>query len=141
MAALSAGTIRTEDNIAAKKRGSRVVSSGAQIYKGSLIYANSSNQAVVCSDLGAAGNFLGVAENDVLGDGTKTVDFTYGHTILIACESGVTYAYINKSVFAFTDNGVTEASTVGPCVGVLKDLESASLAWVEICGPALAANT
>lgn len=141
MAALAASTIRPIRNIAAMKKGSAVVKSGVTVYKSSLLYLDSNSQLDKCADLGAAGNFAGVALNEVVGDGTKTAEYSYGHEELLACESGVTYAYVGKSVYAFTDNGVTEASTVGPCVGTLRQLESASLAWVEICGAVQAANT
>lgn len=142
MAALSASVSRSERNNASKKTDDIIVESGVQVYKGSLLYENSSSRAALCADLGAAGNFLGVAEEEVLGDNVKTVKYAYDYEVPLAYESGVTYAYINKAVFAYTDNGITEASTVGPCVGVLKEIDSTlSLAWVHICGAAMAANT
>jgi hypothetical protein len=123
------------------KDGYAVVKSGVQTYKGSLVGTDTSGQVVLCADLGAAGNAAGVAEDEVLGDGTKTVHFVYGHQELLPCETNVVATCAQKAIFAFTDNGVTAASTVGPCIGVLKQLESSSLAWIEILGPAMADNT
>ena len=141
MGALTVGINVQTRNRSGVKRGSAVVANAVVVKKGSLICATSSSEAILCADLGAAGYFVGISLNDVTGDGTKTVEYEYNLEVLLDCEAGVTYALINKTVYAMTDAGVTNASTVGPAVGVLKELQTSSRAWVLLCGATLAANT
>jgi len=141
MAALTASIKVQSRNLAGYKVSSAVVANGVTVYKGALICADSSSNAILVADLGAAGYFLGIAEEEVVGDAIKRVRYSYGHEVLLVCEAGVTYALINKTVYGMNTGGVTNASTVGPAVGVLKELPTASTAWVLLCGAALAANT
>jgi len=118
-----------------------IVSSGVQVYKGALLCWNSSHELILGADLGAAGNFAGIATENVLGDGVKTCLCEANLEVLLVCEAGVTYALLDQTVYIMNTGGITNVSTVGPACGQLKELPSASTAWVLLGACGLPVNT
>ena len=140
MALAADRTVKTR-NVGDLKNGNLVVATGVTVYIGSLIEINSNQQIILCADLGAAGYFVGISTQHVVGDGTLTCEYEYDMEALLPCSTDVTYAAINKSVYAADDETVQMDADEGPCIGVLKEMVTTTSAWFHLCGAALAANT
>lgn len=141
MAALTADLPYKRRNINGQRTDEPIVATGVQVYQGALVCYDSNQQLILAADLGAAGNFAGIATTNVLGDGVKRCKIETGIEVLLVCESGVTYALLLQTVYCMNTGGVTNASSVGPACGQLKELPTASTAWVLLGECGLPVNT
>ena len=139
--ALSADKMLRLRNIGEMKEGRLIVATGVTVYQGAMLSVDSNQQLILCADLGAAGQFAGVAAEHVVGDGALYCRYYYDMEALLPCNTDVTYAAINKAVYAADDETVQMDADEGPCIGSLAEMVTTTSAWFKICGAAQPANT
>lgn len=144
MTALSASVARVCRNTQTKISGELTIASGSTLYVGAIVCVNTSNQLVPAADSTAI-RFVGIFEPwtgaATTGDGTLKGRFTTGYEVLLPCAGTVTNTLRGTAMYAADDEGITNVTTLGPQIGILVELESASTAWVRLSAPAMADAT
>lgn len=109
-----------------------IVKTSAKIYKHALVMITAAGKAVPCAD-STTGKFLGIARDEVAtGDGTVTVSIQDDGEFQMTLKTSVTVGLVGTPMYAFDDNTITNLTTLGPQVGILKEFTSANLGWIEL---------
>lgn len=140
MTALAASVARVCRNTQTKIMGELTIASASVLYVGAIVCVNTSNQLVPAADSTAI-RFVGIFEPwsmaSMTGDGTLKGKFTTGYEILLPCAGTVVATMRGTAMYAADDEGITNVTTLGPQIGILIELESASTAWVRLSAPAM----
>lgn len=135
MTALSASVARVCRNTQNKLMGELTIASGSTLYVGAIVCTNASNQLVPAADSTAI-RFAGIFEPwsgaSMTGDGTLKGKFTYNYEVLLPCAGTVAASQRGTAMYAADDEGITNVTTLGPQIGKLVELESATTAWVQL---------
>lgn len=144
MTALSASVQRVLRNTQTMISGELTIASGSTLYVHSLVCVNTSNQLVPAADSTAirfVGLFSPWTGASMTGDGTLKGRFFTGMEVLLPCAGTVAATQRGTAMYAADDEGITNVTTLGPQIGILIELESASLAWVRLHAAAMADAT
>lgn len=140
MTALSASVQRVLRNTQTMISGELTIASGSVLYVHALVCTNTSNQLVPAADSTAirfAGLFSPWSEQSMTGDGTLKGRFFTGMEVLLPCAGTVAATQRGTAMYAADDEGVTNVNTLGPQIGILIELESATMAWVRLHAAAM----
>lgn len=137
--ALSADRILETRNVRGICRGSGTVKTGSTIYKGAYVGRSSTGKIVACSNAGTSVRFVGVAEAGAVAG--AVCNYLYNYEVLVPVKTGTTNGNTYKAIFAVDDQTVSTATTLGPCVGTLRELATTLTGWVAIGMTALTDNT
>ena len=133
MAALAADTPREWMDVGQYK--DYPVNALSQIYKGSLVSADATGNAIASADT-AGTTFLGIATENALGgasDGDTWIRVEMGRAVKLVCTS-ITQAMVGDSMFVVDSGTVDDAAgaTNDILVGVLVEYVSATSGWVFV---------
>ena len=116
-------------------RVSGLVNSGATIYTGTLVTRLASGGNLVPGGTASAGVVVGVAEETVVGDGVKTLEYSRGcfqfansasGDLIAAGDIGATCYIVDNDTVAKTDN-----SAARKAAGKIIDVDAGGV-WVEV---------
>jgi hypothetical protein len=127
-------------NLSARSVDHFLVKSGVKIYQGMHLSRTAGAVTVEpCTDDAGANVFAGVAaEESEIGDGTAVYVKVYNHfERRVSLRSSVTAAQLEKALYAYDDEQLTEVSSCGPIVGVLKEFIASGDGWVRYGDPAI----
>lgn len=147
MTALAANTPRQYRNTRGAALISRVVKTAKKVYEGSIvtqIKATTGNPAEPATNDAAANVFLGIALAEcATGDGSVTTQCISGPgvEVRLPIAATLTKSKVNTLVYAADDAGVTDATTLGPSIGILVEHADAGYGWISLRMPAMTANT
>lgn len=138
--ALSAATALQTRNRAGMTRRSFVVLTSAVVYHHSLQTLTAAGLLKPAANETTT-TFAGLADcpnGTITGDGTLRVECLNDMEVLLPLTI-LTVAQTNATaVYAYDDERVTSDATLGPVVGVMTQLESASTAWIRLRGNTIA---
>jgi len=147
--ALSANTYLTTKNVLGESVIDGVVTTSTTIYHHALVVRRSTGRFAPAGNNGTTTRFVGLAQlgqknpptatDGIAGDGTKRVNCIGDVDVLIACVTAVTVGHVGTAAYAVDDASVTNATTLGPQVGIFTEFVQANLVWVRLRGSALSA--
>lgn len=142
--ALTAGRILTARNTQTKICSEKLIASATTLFYGGIICSDTTNKLVPAADSTAI-RFEGILEPlfgpfaaSLVGDGTTVYGrCTTGYEALFTCAGTVVATMRGTAIYAADDDTVTNVTTLGPQIGTLVELVTATTCWVRLNAPVM----
>lgn len=147
MTALAANRRLDIRNMDAMTRQNGVILTGVKIYKHAFLARTAAGKIKTCTNDGGTGTFFGIAEEEcATGDGTRRVNALNDMEVRLKGVAQIPTSFTagiveDTTIFCADDNVVTQATTLGPAVGILKEYVGANDSWLLLRGAKEVAHT
>jgi hypothetical protein len=126
--ALSADTALNLKNVRGEMEVTGVVKTAYTLYKHGLIMALSSGLLRPCANVASTTKFVGLSKKGYAAGETATLYTNIWAQVPL--KTGVSAAHLHHEVYAYDDEKAFQGSTLGPAIGTLEEIVSATSGWI-----------